>query len=100
MADIETHPVYDLEHLPGHREIRRPKYAVKYWTQSETCQRNPRKYTLIAKSDSQRTIRNIMRRIDTQNGNLDTPVVETTGFLRTGLACTRALGQSTEASHF
>lgn len=42
---------------------------VKYWTQSETCQRNPRKYTLIAKSDSQRTIRNIMRRIDTQNGN-------------------------------
>ena len=31
---------------------------------------------------------------------LDTPVVETTGFLRTGLACTRALGQSTEASHF
>lgn len=69
MADIETHPVYDLEHLPGHREIRRPKYAVKYWTQSETCQRNPRKYTLIAKSDSQRTIRNIMRRIDTQDGN-------------------------------
>ena len=69
MADIETHPVYDLEHLPGHREIRRPKYAVKYWTQSETCQRNPRKYTLIAKSDNQRTIRNIMRRIDTQTGN-------------------------------
>lgn len=69
MADIETHPVYDLEHLPGHREIRRPKYAVKYWPQSETCQRNPRKYTLITKSDNQRTIRNIMRRIDTQDGN-------------------------------
>lgn len=25
--------------------------------------------------------------------NIDTPVVETTGFLRTGLACTRALGR-------
>lgn len=32
--------------------------------------------------------------------NIDTPVVETTGFLRTGLACTRALGQTAEASHF
>lgn len=100
MANIETHPVYDLEHLPGHREIRRPKYAVKYWTQSETCQRNPRKYTLIAKSDSQRTIRNIMRRIDTQDGNLDTPVVETTGFLRTGLAWIQTIRLNPEASHF
>ena len=31
--------------------------------------------------------------------NIDTPVVETTGFLRTGLACTRALGPSAAASH-
>lgn len=69
MVEAETQSIYDLEHLPGHREIRRPKYAVKYWPQSETCQRNPRKYVLVAKSDSQRTIRNIMRRIDTQDGN-------------------------------
>lgn len=68
MTDPEQ-PVYDLEHLPGHREIHRPKYAVKYWPQSETCQRNPRKYTLVTKSDSQRTIRNTLRRIDTRNGN-------------------------------
>lgn len=69
MVEAETQSIYDLEHLPGHREIRRPKYAVKYWPQSETCQRNPRKYVLVAKSDSQRTIRNIIRRIDTQDGN-------------------------------
>lgn len=69
MVEAETQSIYDLEHLPGHKEIQRPKYAVKYWPQSETCQRNPRKYVLVAKSDSQRTIRNIMRRIDTQDGN-------------------------------
>lgn len=69
MAEAETQSIYDLEHLPGHKEIQRPKYAVKYWPQSETCQRNPRKYALVAKSDNQRTIRNIMRRIDTENGS-------------------------------
>lgn len=35
----------------------------------------------------------------TSGSHLDTPVVETTGFLRTGLACTRALGPSAAASH-
>lgn len=59
MVEAETQSIYDLEHLPGHKEIQRPKYAVKYWPQSETCQRNPRKYVLVAKSDSQRTIRNL-----------------------------------------
>lgn len=69
MDESGNQPMYDLEHLPGHREVRRPKYAVKYWSQSEACQRHPRKYVLVAQSDSQRTIRNIMRRIDTENGN-------------------------------
>lgn len=53
MSSTETQPIYDLEHLPGHREVRRPKYAVKYWPQSEACQRHPRKYVLVAETDSQ-----------------------------------------------
>lgn len=42
MDESENQPMYDLEHLLGHREVRRPKYAVKYWPQLEACQRHPR----------------------------------------------------------
>lgn len=49
---------------------------------------------------SAKSAENPIHGVEDAGDALDTPVVETTGFLRTGLACTRVLGQSTEASHF